>query len=70
MPYFRQYAGTIGNNFMLIDDNARPQQARYYLVVEDYSEGRGLERMEWPAHSLDQIPVDHLWIVLADELLL
>ncbi|GBN07155.1 hypothetical protein AVEN_149613-1 [Araneus ventricosus] len=43
-PHVCPYAGAIGNDFILIDDNARPHRA---VVVEDYLEGHGLERMEW-----------------------
>ncbi|GFY01202.1 transposable element Tcb2 transposase [Trichonephila clavipes] len=42
------YAGAIRNDFILMDDSARPYQA---VIVEEYLEGLGLERMEWPARS-------------------
>ncbi|GFW93844.1 transposable element Tcb2 transposase [Trichonephila clavipes] len=41
-PYVHPYAGSIGNNFILIDDNARPHQV---VIVEEYLEGLGVERM-------------------------
>ncbi|GFX72794.1 transposable element Tcb2 transposase [Trichonephila clavipes] len=47
-PYVRPYAAAIGNDFILMDDNARPHRAR---IVEEYLEDHGLERMEWPARS-------------------
>ncbi|GBM12539.1 hypothetical protein AVEN_188706-1 [Araneus ventricosus] len=37
-PYVRPYAGAIGNDFILMDDNARPHRA---VVVEGYLEGHG-----------------------------
>ncbi|GBO15981.1 hypothetical protein AVEN_255782-1 [Araneus ventricosus] len=51
-------AGAIGNDFILMDDNARPHRA---VVVEDYLEGHGLERMEWLAQSSDLNQIEHLW---------
>ncbi|GFU46652.1 uncharacterized protein TNCV_1546631 [Trichonephila clavipes] len=47
-PYVRPYAAAIGNDFILMDDNARPHRVR---IVEEYLEDHGLERMEWPARS-------------------
>ncbi|GFV31579.1 uncharacterized protein TNCV_1680241 [Trichonephila clavipes] len=48
-PYVRPYAAAIGNDFILMDDSARPHRAR---IVEEYLEHHGFERMEtWP--SLD-----------------
>ncbi|GFU48077.1 uncharacterized protein TNCV_4020521 [Trichonephila clavipes] len=52
-PYVRPYAAAIGNDFILMDDNARPHRAR---IVEEYLEDHGLERMEWPARSPDLNP--------------
>ncbi|GFW28379.1 DDE_3 domain-containing protein [Trichonephila clavipes] len=56
-PYVRPYAASIGNDFILMDDNARPHRAR---IVEEYLEDHGLERMEWPARSPDLNPIEHL----------
>ncbi|GFT31110.1 uncharacterized protein TNCV_1276611 [Trichonephila clavipes] len=53
-PYVRPYAAAIGNDFILMDDNARPHRAR---IVEEYLEDHGLERMEWPARSPDLNPI-------------
>ncbi|GFV21457.1 uncharacterized protein TNCV_3180461 [Trichonephila clavipes] len=46
-PYVRPYAAAIGNDFILMDDNARPHRAR---IVEEYLRITVWnERMEWPA---------------------
>ncbi|GFU65603.1 transposable element Tcb2 transposase [Trichonephila clavipes] len=44
-PCVRPYMGAIGNDFIQMDDNARPHQA---VIVEEYLEGLGLERIEGP----------------------
>lgn len=60
------YAGAISNDFILMHDNARPYGA---VVIENYLEIHGYERMKWTASFPDLNPIEHLWDHLAYKLL-
>ena len=46
--YVRPYAGAVGENFILMDDNARAHRA---CITDQYLEQATIVRMEWPARS-------------------
>ena len=52
--YVRPYAGAVGENFILMDDNARAHRAR---ITDQYLEQATIVRKEWPARSPDLNPV-------------
>ena len=54
-PIVRPYAGAIGDDFILQDDNARPHCAH---IVDVFIEDKGITSMEWPAKSSDLNPVE------------
>ena len=54
--YVRPYAGAVGENFILMDDNARAHRAR---ITDQYLEQATIVLMEWPARSPDLNPIEH-----------
>ncbi|GFW22441.1 DDE_3 domain-containing protein [Trichonephila clavipes] len=51
--YVRPCAGSIGESFVLQDDNARPHR-------DAYLEQETIQRIKWPARSSDLNPIEHV----------
>lgn len=48
----------LGDNFIFMDDNARPHRAR---TVQEVLEQGDITRLDWPANTPDMNPIENMW---------
>ena len=58
----RQHAGAIGDEFILMQDNARAHIAQVSMT---FIEDTDISVMNWPARSPDFHPTEHAWGILS-----
>lgn len=57
----RLIAGSVGEGFIFMDDNARLHRAR---IVNENFESETIQRMNMPSLSADLNPIEHDWNIL------
>ncbi|CAH1961687.1 unnamed protein product [Acanthoscelides obtectus] len=61
-PIIQLLRNEFGNNFIFMDDNARPHRA---IRVQRALERGQIVRLPWPANSPDMNPIEKIWDTIA-----
>ena len=61
-PVVGSYSGTIGDVFILMQDNARANTIQLYTTFLD---DKGISVMNWLAIFRDLNPIEHTWDILS-----
>ncbi|GFU45124.1 transposable element Tcb2 transposase [Trichonephila clavipes] len=57
----RLFRGTMGAEFLFMDDNARPHHTN---IVDECLQSEDITLMDWSAYSPDLNPLEHVWDML------
>lgn len=67
MPIVLPRGEKFGPNFIFMDDNARPNHIR---GIQNVLAEADVKRMTWPAQSPDMNPIEHMWEMFSEAILM
>ncbi|GFX86321.1 transposable element Tcb1 transposase [Trichonephila clavipes] len=63
--HVRLFQGTMGTEFLFMDDNAHPLRAN---IVDECLQSEDITRMDWPAYLPDLNLIEHVWDMLGSRI--